>query len=117
MATVYVREVLGNLVASIYGSPLTRDPSRTPSGGVFFILHTDFVGLQDNYKKLVYKFYKSIYNGTMRNKPIKQRPGQVCISIDPSIKRDAKVYAVMHGITLNRLYEEAVRAYIKAERH
>lgn len=50
----------------------------------------------------------------MRNKPIdkKQRPGQVCISIDPSIKRNAKVYAVMHGITLNRLYEEAVRAYI-----
>jgi len=55
----------------------------------------------------------------MRNKPIdkKQRPGQICITIDPSIKRDAKVYAVMHGITLNRLYEEAVRAYIKAERH
>lgn len=43
---------------------------------------------------------------------VKQRPGQVCILIDPSIKRDAKVYAVMHGITLNRLYEEAVRAYI-----
>lgn len=54
----------------------------------------------------------------MRNKPIdKKRPGQICITIDPSIKRDAKVYAVMHGITLNRLYEEAVRAYIKAERH
>lgn len=54
----------------------------------------------------------------MRNKLIdKQRPGQVCITINPSIKRDAKVYAVMHGITLNRLYEEAVRAYIKAERH
>lgn len=50
----------------------------------------------------------------MRNKPIdkKQRPGQVCISIDPSIKRNAKVYAVMHGIKLNRLYEEAVRVYI-----
>ena len=42
----------------------------------------------------------------------KQRPGQVCILIDPSIKRDAKVYAVIHGITLNRLYEEAVKAYI-----
>lgn len=49
----------------------------------------------------------------MKNKPIdKQRPGQVCISIDPSIKRNAKVYAVMHGITINRLYEEAVKAYI-----
>ena len=50
----------------------------------------------------------------MRNKPIdkKQRPGQVCITINPSIKRDAKVYAVMHGITLNRFYEEAVKAYI-----
>lgn len=42
----------------------------------------------------------------------KQRPGQVCIIIDPSIKRDAKVYAAMHGITLGRLYEEAVRAFI-----
>lgn len=50
----------------------------------------------------------------MRNKLIdkKQRPGQVCITINPSIKRNAKVYAVMHGITLNRLYEEAVKAYI-----
>lgn len=49
----------------------------------------------------------------MTNKLIdKQRPGQVCIIINPSIKRDAKVYAVMHGITLNRLYEEAVKAYI-----
>ena len=42
----------------------------------------------------------------------KQRPGQVSILINPSVKRDAKVYAVMHGITLNRLYEEAVMAYI-----
>ena len=35
------------------------------------------------------------------------------MSIDPAIKRQAKAYAAIHGITLNHLYEEAVKAYMQ----
>lgn len=40
---------------------------------------------------------------------------QVSVSIDPSVKRQAKAYAAIHGMTLNRLYEEAVKAFMRED--